>query len=44
MELHVGSKWSPIWADRQSPGMLISLHQNKMETAIYIYIYIYIDM
>ena len=47
MELHMGSMWRPIWADRQSPSMLISLHQNKIETAIYIhmcytYIYIYI--
>ena len=38
MELHMGSIWRPIWADRRSPSMLISLHQNKIETAIYIYI------
>ena len=39
MELHMGSIWRPIWADKRSPSMLISLHQNKIETAIYIYIY-----
>ena len=39
MELHMGSIWRPIWADRRSPSMLIFLHRNKIETAIYIYIY-----
>ena len=39
MELNMGSIWRPIRADRRSPSMLISLHQNKIETAIYIYIY-----
>ena len=34
MELHMGSIWRPIWADRRSPSMLMSLHQNKIETAI----------
>ena len=32
-----------MWADRRSPSMLISLHQNKIETAIHIYIYIYVQ-
>ena len=44
MELHMGSIWRPIWADRRSPSMLISLHQNKIETAIYIYRNTDVDM
>ena len=37
MELHMGSIWSPGWADRRGGSGHISLHYNKVETAIYIH-------
>ena len=38
MELHIGSMWSPIEADRRSPSMHIPLQQNKTQTPTYMYI------
>ena len=41
MELHMGSIWRPIWADRRSPSMLMSL-PSKQNRNCHIYIYVYV--
>ena len=35
MELHMALHGAQFWDDRRSPGMVNCLHQNKIETAIY---------